>query len=89
MTRLLLYTATVLVLTILASGAQAEFKITDEMVGLVMQCGQAIITITPDKKLQATGLPYGDYPIDVKDGEIYLDGKRCKPICKAPAEKRC
>jgi hypothetical protein len=69
--------------------ARAELVITDKMVGLVMQCGQAIITIGPDKKLHATGLPDGTFPLDVKDGVIYIDGKPCKPVCKAPAEQRC
>jgi len=68
---------------------QAELVITDKMVGLVLQCGQAVITITPDKKLHATGLPYGDYPITVKDDVIYLDGKPCKPICRAPSQQSC
>jgi hypothetical protein len=72
--------------------ARAEqLVITDKMIGLVIQCGSAIITVTPDKKLQVTGLPYGSHPITVKDEVIYIDGKPCKPIapCDVPAQRRC
>jgi len=57
--------------------------------GAVVQCGPATISVTPDKKLQVTGLPYGNHPLTTKDGEIYLDGHLCKPHCAAPAERRC
>jgi hypothetical protein len=79
----------VLLFTAAPAPARAEFVITDKMIGLVLQCGPAIITVTPDKKLQVTGLPYGNYPIDVKDDVLYIDGKPCKPICEAPAQRRC
>jgi hypothetical protein len=61
--------------------AQAEgIVITDKMVGLVIQCGQAIITITPDKKLQSTGLPPGDYPLDVKDARFISTASFASPF---------
>jgi hypothetical protein len=77
------------VLLFTAAPARGEFVITDEMISLVFQCGPAIITVTPDKKLQVTGLPYGNYPIDFKDDVLHIDGKPCKPICAAPAQRRC
>jgi hypothetical protein len=79
----------VLLFTAAPAPARAEFEITDGMIGLALQCGPATITVTPDKKLQVTGLPLGNYPINVKDGVVYLDGKPCKPICEAPAQRRC
>jgi len=56
--------------------------------GAVLQCGPATITVTPDKKLEMTGLPPGNYPINMKDDGLYIDGKLCKR-CPAPAERRC
>ena len=79
----------VLLFTAAPAPARAEFLITDKMIGLVIQCGPAIITVTPDKKLQVTGPPNGKYPINMKDDVLYLDGKPCKPICEAPAQRRC
>jgi hypothetical protein len=89
MTKLTLTCIAVLLFTAAPAPARAEFEITDKMIGLVIQCGPAIITITPDKKMQVTGLPYGDHPIDFKGGEMYVNGHLCKPLCKAPAQQQC
>ncbi len=59
-----------------------------------MQCGPATLTLKLDKErklqvLATSGLPDGIFALTVKDGEIYVGGHMCKPICDTSAERRC
>jgi hypothetical protein len=64
----------------------------------IFQCGPFKIAFERDAKsdsglkgwkiTQLAG-PIGDFPFDVKDGEIYIDGYLCKPACEATTEQKC
>ena len=63
----------VLLFTAAPAPARADDELTDKLIellsrsGSALQCGPATITVTPDKKPTGTGLPPGDYPIEMKD----------------------
>jgi hypothetical protein len=76
---------TLALLALLITSAQAETTV---------QCGPVTLTLKRDKEgkvqiIASTGLPYGTYEIVSKDGEIYIGGHMCKPICDTAVERRC
>jgi hypothetical protein len=55
----------------------------------VVRCGAVTLSVTPDKKLKVTGMPYGKaFPIAMKEDGLYIDGHLCKR-CPALAERQC
>jgi len=73
---------------LLATSARAETG------PVTLQCGPVTITLKLDKEgqlqvIESSGLPAGIFEITRKDGEIYIGGHMCKPICDTPAERRC
>jgi hypothetical protein len=89
MTRALITGVAALFLATVATALDDPLQVFPQ--GAVLQCGDLRMSKSPDGKMQltdATGRPkYGEFPIEMKGNQIFLDGKPC--VWKCAQSVRC